>query len=418
MESARKLAVTLLLRTFEEGGYSHLLLRQMLAGSGLSPQDKGLCTLLYQGTAARMLTLRYIVSLYSKRQPEKLDAPVRYILYTGLYQLLYCDRIPDSAAVNESVKLTGQFRVKSAAGFVNHVLRQFLRDGKQYPVTADRWHAGMLQYSVPEELLRQVVTERGWAFADPFFSDSLLPAPCTVRLNTLRASVQDIAGLHPQACRTAGCYQVETSDITGTQAFRKGLLHVQDEASQLCCALLGAKPGETVLDVCAAPGGKSFTIAEQMQDRGQVYAFDIHPQRAELIRKGAERLGLRCIKAGVQDAAEWRADMPRADRILCDVPCSGLGVIRRKPEIRYKPLQTFQELPALQYRILETASQYLKPGGVLVYSTCTILKAEDEAVVERFLTAHPDLTAEKMCLFPDEAHRCDGFFAARIRRRV
>ncbi len=414
MESARSLAVRLLMRTFEEGGYSHLLLRQTLDASGLSPQDRGLCTMLYQGTAARMLTLRHIVSLYSKRPPEKLDAPVRYILYLGLYQLLYCDRIPDSAAVNESVKLTGQFRVKSASGLVNYVLRQFLRDGRQYPVTADLWQSAVLRYSVPEELLRTVAEERGWEFAEQFFADALLPAPCTVRLNTLRATAEEIADLHPQKCSTEGCFQVETPDITGTEPFRKGLLHVEDEASQLCVQMLAPQPGETVLDVCAAPGGKSFTIAEQMQDEGHVYAFDLHPQRAELIRKGAARLGLQCITADVQDATVRREDMPMADRILCDVPCSGLGVIRRKPEIRYKPLKTFRELPEMQYRIMETASQYLKPGGVLVYSTCTILRTEDEAVVERFLRAHPEFSPEQMRLLPDEKHRCDGFFAARL----
>ena len=416
MESARHLAVRLLLRTFEEGGYSHLLLRQTLAASGLPAQDRALCTMLYHGTAARLVTLRHIVSCYSKRPPEKLDAPVRYILYLGLFQLLCCDRIPDRAAVHESVRLTGEFRVKSAAGLVNYILRQFLRDGKQYPVTADLWHARVLSLSVPEALLRQVEEDRGAAYADRFFADSLLPPPCTVRLNSLRAVPEDIAGLHPQPCGVEGCYAVETADITATEAFRQGLLHVQDEASQCCVSLLSPEPGETVLDVCAAPGGKSFTIAQQMQDRGHVYAFDLHPQRVQLIRDGAARLGIGCISAEVQDASVYRTDMPMADRILCDVPCSGLGVIRRKPEIKYKPLESFRTLPDPQYRILETAARYLKPGGVLVYATCTILRAEDEAVVERFLQAHPEFRLERMQILPDEAHPCDGFFAARLRK--
>ena len=185
--------------------------------------------------------------------------------------------------------------------------------------------------------------------------------------------------------------------------------------------------GETVLDVCAAPGGKTFTIAEMMENRGTVYAFDLHPKRVKLIADGAARLGLSCITAAVQDARKPREDMPAADRILCDVPCSGYGVIRRKPEIRYQPLSASERLPEIQYAILENAAHYLKPGGTLVYATCTILRRENEAVVQRFLEAHPEFAPvplteldrqEGWITFTPSAGDCDGFFAARLRRHA
>ena len=181
-----------------------------------------------------------------------------------------------------------------------------------------------------------------------------------------------------------------------------------------------------MLDLCAAPGGKSFTIAERMKDTGKVLSFDLHEHRAQLIRSGAERLGISCITARTGDAALYDADMPLADRILCDVPCSGFGVIRRKPEIKYKKLKEFEKLPELQYAILENAANYIKPGGTLVYSTCTILRAENQAVVEKFLHAHPDFElvpltefgfSEGYATFSVLYDNCDGFFAARLRKR-
>ena len=429
MGSARFLAVELLERTTQDGSYSNLLLDKYLAGSDLSPMDKKLCSQLYYGVLERRLTLDHILRSYSKKPPEKLDSVIRNILHLGLYQLAYCEKIPDRAAVNESVLLAKQFKKASASGFVNAVLRSFLRDEKQIQLPKDKWKAMEVQYSAPAELIRTVVKEHGKEFAEAFFADTLKTPPTTIRFNSLRGSMTEDETKELQAIPFKcldNAYTISCADVRQSRAFAEGRFHVQDLSSQLCCAILDPKPGDTVLDLCAAPGGKSFTIAERMENTGTVLAFDLHEHRAQLIRSGAQRLGISCITARTGDAAVFDADMPLADRILCDVPCSGFGVIRRKPEIKYKKLKEFEKLPELQYAILENAANYIKPGGTLVYSTCTILRAENRAVVEKFLQAHPDFELvpltefgfyEGYATFSVLYDNCDGFFAARLRKR-
>ena len=419
MSNARATAVRLLLKTFEENSYSNLALDTMLEKSDLSGQERALCTQLYYGVTERLLTLEHILRVYSdKKPPEKLDKEIRYILYTGLYQLAYCEKIPDSAAVNESVRLTGYFRKKSASGFVNAILRKFQRADKKIPLTGDKWLDMKILYSAPVPLLQKVTEEHGEAFAETFFRDSLKPPPCCIRVNPLKADAAALEALHPIACDAAeyACF-IHGTDIRQTEAFQKGMFHVQDLSSQLCCQI----------DMCAAPGGKTFTIAERMNNQGSVYAFDLHSHRVRLIQEGAARLGLTCVHTDVQNAAQYQKEMPQADRILCDVPCSGFGVIRRKPEIKYKPLEHFADLPELQYAILDNAAKYLKPGGTLVYSTCTILQRENAGVVQKFLDSHP--TFEPVPLtefgfsgawttFSADYADCDGFFAARLQRKA
>ena len=260
--------------------------------------------------------------------------------------------------------------------------------------------------------------------------------PVYARVNTIKTSADKLLERLAREKIPAGKYQgledcivlEKTGDIEKSKAFREGLFHVQDISSQLCCLTLRPVVNETVIDMCAAPGGKSFTMAELMGNNGKLYSLDLHDMRVGLIEDGAARLGIRIINAKQGDATRYNTELPQADRVLCDVPCSGLGVIRRKPEIKYKDPAEFEELPNIQRRILETASKYVKVGGTLVYSTCTLSRAENDDVVEAFAAVHPEFSpivqhvpyagaenSYKRSYFPDE-NGGDGFFTASFRR--
>ena len=424
--------VRLLDKTFGAQGYSNIALDRALRDSELNPQQKSRVSALYYGVIERLPELDYVLSRYSKKPPEKLDPTVRNLLRCGVYQLAHM-RIPDNAAVNECVNACKKLRYTSASGFVNAVLRGFVRDGKQIPVPKDPALRRQVQYCAPDWLIKQLSSEYGESVMDALLTDALGRPPVTLRRNPLagdasaflRAMGDISVEKHPLL---SDCYRVQGGDVTRTDAFAQGMFHVQDLASQLCCLALDPQPGDTVLDLCAAPGGKSFTLAELMEDRGQLYAFDLDTNRVKLIAQGAQRLHLQCVHAQTGDASIHNPELPQADRVLCDVPCSGLGVIRRKPEIKYKDPAAFAGLPPVQAKILENAARYVKPGGYLVYSTCTLSRAENDGVVDGFLQQHPEFEGVsfletlgepfgnwKVPLHPG-CFGSDGFFMAKLKR--
>lgn len=425
--NARLLCVRTLIRSIETKSYSNLALNHaLLRAEELEPRDKQLCTRLYQGTLERLLTLDACIAAHSKRPPEKLDLPVLCVLRCGICELLYL-HTPESAAVNLWTEAVKKLKKTSAAGMVNAVLRGFLRGGSQIPLPTEPVKAMSVQYSVPVPLLEALLHDYDEPTVTAFLADALEVPPVCLRRNPLQTGNDALfAQMGAEAVPEIPlAYRLKrgADALTDSAAF-----HVQDLASQLCCLALDPQPGETVLDVCAAPGGKTFTIAELMHDQGRVFAYDLHENRVNLIRKGAKTLRLSCITAEAGDARE--TEKPAADRILCDVPCSGFGVIRRKPDIRYKSPGEAAGLPEIQYQILEASAKALKPGGVLVYSTCTVLKRENEEVVRRFLTAHPEFTPERpwqnlpalaeygqemTTLFPAMLGS-DGFFIAKLRK--
>lgn len=432
--SARKLAVTLLLQREKTDGYSNLMLDHILERSELDLRDKRFCSALCYGVLERQLTLDHIIKKYSKKTPEKLDAAVLQILRVGLYQLLYMEQVPDTAAVSESVKLTKKFRKASASGFVNAVLRNFIRDDKKIDYPKNSAAKASVMYSVPEWLVKRLFKDLGEDNACEFLKDSFNAPPLTIRRNPLTITEEELIsdleskGVEKHALVPDAYILKKGGNIRDCRSFRNGGFHVQDIASQLCAAALDAKKDETILDLCAAPGGKTFTIAENMNGTGMVYAFDLFEQRAGLIKKGAERLHLENISAKQGDASLYNEKLPKADRVLCDVPCSGIGVIRRKPEIRYKSEEELSKLPELQWKILQNAAKYVKPGGILIYSTCTILKEENEEIAEKFLSSYPDFEPEPLLpelhdelsssmktLLPSFLGS-DGFFMAKFRR--
>ena len=436
MADARLTVAKLLLKMESSSSYSNILLDSALSESGLSERDKAFAAALFYGVTERKMTLDYIISQYSRIPFGKLEPASVAVLRMGLYQILYTS-VPESAAVNESVKLCKKMKLFSAQGFVNGLLRSFLRNNKKVSYagldTAERLS---IEYSAPKWIARKWTDEYGEANAVKALKASLGAPPIYARVNTTKVSAEELVNLLKKEGikaavnpRLAGCIRLEkTGDIERSECFRSGFFHVQDVSSQLCCHTLKPIVNETVLDICAAPGGKSFTMAELMGNNGRVISMDLYEQRVELIRKGAWRLGLRIVEPYLNNAVKFNPELPMADRVLCDVPCSGLGVIRRKPEIKYKSEEEFLELPRLQMAILETAAQYVKTGGTLVYSTCTLSRAENDEVAGEFAEQHPEFSpivqpipytgsenSPMRTFFPEEDGG-DGFFTASFRR--
>ncbi|MCL2055280.1 MAG: 16S rRNA (cytosine(967)-C(5))-methyltransferase RsmB [Oscillospiraceae bacterium] len=446
MKTPRLAAYELLLK-MENKAYSNLALNAALSGTAFKTGEKAFTARLFCGVTERKLTLDYIISLHSKKPPQKLDREILTILRMGLYQLLYMDSVPDSAAVNESVLLAKKAGKGSASGFVNAVLRGFIRGGKRYEVPEDKEAALGVEYSCPIPLLKALTADYGEENAVDLLSSSFGGRRLFIRANSVKITASELcvkfaengikAELHPAA---ENCLSADSlADIENNPLFKEGLFHIQDLSSQLCCAALSPKKGETVLDICAAPGGKSFTMAQMTAEsntahRGVIYSCDINSKRVNLIKSGAQRLSLKNIKAYVNDARVFNSEFPSFDKILCDVPCSGFGAIGGKPEIKYKELSETEPLPQIQCEILSTAANYLKIGGELVYSTCTLLKRENDNVIDRFLEENPQFegvedlgitlpapaakqSGFKLSIFPQH-FGSEGFFIAKIRRKL
>lgn len=437
MADPRLTVVKMLMKMESSEAYSNLLLDHAFNEAELSDRDKAFAAALFYGVLERRLTLDHVIRTNSKIAFEKLDKAAVQILRTGLYQLLYMPSVPESAAVNESVKLCKKLKCFSAQGFVNGMLRSFIRSGKKISYLGISPEKRLsVEYSCPEWLTEKFISEYGMDFAVRALKASVGKPPVYARVNVLRTTTDKvIAELSKHRIKAApypglvNCIRLEKAgDIEKCAPFRQGLFHVQDISSQLCCLTLRPVVNETVLDVCAAPGGKSFTLAELMGNNGKLYSMDLHDMRVGLIEDGAARLGIKIITAMQNDASKFNGALPQADRVLCDVPCSGFGVIRRKPEIKYKPPEEFAGLPEIQYQILETSARYVKSGGTLVYSTCTLSRAENDDVADRFAASHPEfmpivqpvpLSAPgdyKRTYCPDE-NGGDGFFTASFRRK-
>lgn len=420
-----------LLNKMDSKAYSNLILNLALKETNLSERDKNFISKLFYGVVERKLTLEYIISVYSSKPLHKLDKSVLNILKMGVYQLIYMDNVPDSAAVNESVTLTKQCGKSSAAGFVNAVLRSFIRDGKRVTFPEDNVKRMSIEYSCSEGLVRQLCSDYSVEAVQDLLENSVTEHKTYLRVNSLKTSPERLIeelerlGVRAEKCPYAeNCISAENlGSVEGSELFKGGLFHVQDLSSQLCCKALSPKAGETVLDICSAPGGKAFTFAELMNNTGRILACDLHQKRVNLIKSGAERLGTTIIEAICNDAKIFNESFPEADKVLCDVPCSGFGVIRSKPELKYTNLEDVKSLPKVQYEILTTAAKYLKCGGELVYSTCTLSRAENDDVIDRFLSENKNFVpAEimgfndyKMTIFPKDFD-CEGFFISKIRK--
>lgn len=430
-KNARQTAFEILCKIQRDSSYSNLALESALDNSEMSGVEKAFTSALVYGVIERLYTLDFEISQYLSQHLKKLKPQLLTILRMGTYQILFMDKIPDSAAINESVKLTKKNSMSFASGLVNAVLRKVCNNG--ITETDDM----TVKFSAPEWLCKLWSSAYGDDNCQKLLESTFGYADTVIRVNTLKTDADKLISILNNEGITAEKSAVindaliitKSGALHKTKAYTDGLFHVQDTSSQLCCKALNVQSDDIVLDVCAAPGGKSFTLCQMLENSGMVYSFDIHQHRIKLIENGAKRLGITNLTAMENDASLFNATIPQADKILCDVPCAGLGVIRKKPEIRYKNYDEINSLPELQYQILKTSSEYLKVGGTLVYSTCSLNPDENENVIKRFLDENKNFESVKILaelprysndtdyisLMP-HIHGCDGFFIAAVRK--
>ena len=433
---ARQTALNVLIACRKEGGWSNGVLKNYTARDRLDRREAALAARLCYGVLQNRLKLDFYLQQLLSGKTRDLHPVVRDILHLGLYQLKLMDKIPDAAAVNESVALAKQYcpKVRSAPGLVNAVLRRATTEELTEP------RSYVEKYSHPQVLVDMLKSYVGKDRLEGMLKANNDIAPMTIQVNTLRTSAEELRQILEKEGITAvphgwmeNCLVLTgTGSLEHLQSFREGLFYVQDPAAKLSVLCAEVPENSRVLDCCAAPGGKSFAAYMAMNGTGTVTSCDIHEHKIPLIQKGAERLGFPNITARCQDGAAFEPAWECAfDAVIVDVPCSGYGIIRKKPDIRYKDPASMAELPALQLQILRNQSRYVKPGGVLLYSTCTLVRAENEGVVETFLAENKEFTLETLplpdifpknetgmlALIPGE-YDTDGFFMARLRKKL
>lgn len=436
VKSARQIAFEVLLKIEKDKAYSNLAIDSAIKALRRDSTDCAFISRLVYGVTERRITLDYIISKYIKTPVEKTKAEVITALRMGVYQIIFSDKIPVSAAVNESVRLVKDNRCAFASGLVNAVLRKVSNDGFSLPDGMENDRRISVLYSAPLELVRFLIYHYGEENAEGFLKSALEPKRIFARVNNTKTDSNKLIemlkneGVDAVKTDIDNCIELFLNGaVYELESYKQGYFHVEDVSSQLCVQALEPFPGCTAIDICAAPGGKSFTVAEHMNNEGELYSCDIYESRTELIKDGAQRLGLSCIKPSVNDATVYNESFPLADRVLCDVPCSGMGIIAKKPEIKYKKLDDIKELIPVQKKILDVSSRYVKKGGRLVYSTCSVNPNENRKVCDAFLKEHPDFSSVKALPYAERAvdegdyitltlhkNNCDGFFIAVFER--
>lgn len=404
MKSSRLIAFETLHKIFYDSTYSNLAVDNALKDVD---KDKAFISALVYGVVERKITLDYYINKYLTAKPKP---KIMTVLRLGAYQLLFMDKVPSSAAINESVKLTRDIKQDYYSKLVNAVLHKIDSNREELDNPS-------IKYSVPECLINMWNKQYGADTVNEFLPALNERPPIYAIPNRQFVDAGELC--YELLEEGVDCEVLEevvlihsSIDFNSSRAYKNGLFYIEDLSSYHCAKALQAKPGETVIDFCSAPGGKAFTIAQDMENNGRLYAFDLYEHRAELVKKSAERLELNAIISGVNDASVYSDTIPEADRILCDVPCSGFGIVRRKPEIRYKNLDSIKDLPEIQLNILKTSAMYLKDGGRIIYSTCTLNKKENEKVVSAFLNEHSGFSLEyDKTVFPS-ANGGDGFYFA------
>jgi 16S rRNA (cytosine967-C5)-methyltransferase len=426
MDDARKTAYLVLLDIEKNKAYSNLALNHYI--SVVKPNSKAFVRRLVYGVLENLILLDYIIQHYLKDPSHKLDASDRTILRMGLYQLAFMDSIPSYAAVTETVNLAKRY-CKGREGFVNAILRNYLRTKDEISLPSretDEAAYLSVKYSYAPWIVKMWLEEYGSKFTEDLLAAGNKTPEVAIRPNLLKISRRELKrsleekGYEVHDGRMSNiALRVKGEDLLDTSLYNNGMFSVQDESSMVVVDVLDPQPNEFIADVCAAPGGKTMYIAERMENRGRIIARDVYKKKLDLLHKDAGRLGISIIETGTWDATKMDSELEeKADRVLVDAPCSGLGIVRRKPEIKHKKWEgDLEGLPEMQLRILTTSSRYVKPGGILLYSTCTINKAENQDITMTFLKENPQFVIEESIqLFPNITDT-DGFYICKMRRR-
>lgn len=413
----RKTALEALERFRRDGAWSRQVLNSLAGKNRLDGRDSALAARLFYGVLQNLTLCDFYITQFAK---GKLEPKVRDILRLGVYQILFMDRIPVSAAVSQSVQLCRKGGYDRAAGLVNAVLRRIGEKKDCLPEPPGMGTAAYLsvKYSHPLWIAEELIGLRGYDGAEAVLRANNAEIPVYIQTNTLKTTPEELCkALGGKMHDTIpGCILLETpGDITRSDAFRSGWFYVQDPAAHMAVMLADVKPGMRVLDTCAAPGGKSFAAAIAMENNGSVLSRDISGNKLNLVMDGADRLGLSIIDVKEGDAREISGG--DYDVVIADVPCSGLGVIRKKPDIRFRTKEELDSIPELQEELLESIATAVKPGGVLLYSTCTWRERENQGVTERFLASHPGFIKEDERTFWPDLDGTDGFYVCRIKRK-
>ncbi len=444
---AREKALKIFTSIMRDKAYSNIALKKQLDLTELNKLDKALVTEIVYGTLKNLIFIDWILDQFIKSNKNKIKPVIEDLLRCGTYQIMFLDRVPDSAVCNESSELGRKYGHEGIVKFVNGILRNISRnkDKIKYPdKDAERSKYLSVTYSYPIWIIDKWTSEYGESFCEELLMAGNETADLCVRINYIKIKKEKLMDIleKEDISVEGGRYVEEAIYLKGISAleerksFASGYYQVQDESSMLVAHILNPKPDDLIIDVCSAPGGKSTHIAEIMENQGSVISRDIHPHKMQLIERNAKRLGINIIKSEVYDALKLdKTLVGKADKVLVDAPCSGLGIVRRKPDLKYNNSPgTLEDLEKMQLEILKVSSEYVKKGGVLVYSTCTINNNENIHVVEKFLDLNKEFFLEDIedfipptlhgetsklgyiQLFPN-VHKIDGFFIARLKRR-
>ncbi len=419
MKNPRKLAFDSLVRCEKDGKYSNLEVASRISSNELDPRDKSLYTALVYGVIEKRISLDALISKFSKKPVSEIDREALVALRLGLYQIAFMDRIPTHSACDESVELMKLSGKKAAVPFVNGILRSAVRERDSFgKILKDAGESAF--YSMPEFIISLWREGYGEDMTEKLLSAFQKKPPVTLRVNTLKIRAEDLLEkLLEKGAKVEKHSFAEniiillSGSVEELYGYREGYFFVQGTGSYMAVNALSPKAGERIIDTCACPGGKSFSAALEMENKGEVFSFDLHKNKLSLIEKGAERLGVEIIRVDENNANTPRTELlGTADGVICDVPCSGLGIIAKKPDIKYKDEEDVKRLPSVQRSILGNSSKYLKNGGRLVYSTCTLNPDENERVTKDFLQEHTDFHRAEgypVTVFPFDGYE-DGFF--------